>query len=124
MTEKPHLRRIRSGLSGLGLGLGLALGLGWPAPASAQDMTLVYARYHMAIRAAVLCRGVAPDAATWRRWAAYIDAKTEHELGAGERLTAIEGAKTDVRILVRTRGCDDEDLVYLLSIFDAELAGR
>jgi hypothetical protein len=91
--------------------------------ASAQDMTLVYARYHMAIRAAILCRDLHPDAATWRRWAGYIDEKTEHELGAGERLTAIEGAKTDTRILVRTKGCDSDDVVYLLNIFDTELAG-
>lgn len=120
----PPFRRIGSALFclGLGFGMGHLLGLDRAAPASAQDMTLVYARYHMAIRAAVLCRGVAPDAATWRRWAGYIDAMTEHELGAGERLEAIEGAKTDVRILVRTRGCDDEDVVYLLNIFDAELA--
>lgn len=92
------------------------------AASAGEDMTLVYARYHMAIRAAELCRGTAPDADTWRRWAGYIDRKIEHELGAGERLSAIEGAKTDVRILVRTRGCDSEDIAYLLKIFDAELA--
>ena len=87
------------------------------------DMTLIYSRYHMAIRAAILCRDLHPDADTWRRWATYIDAKTEHELGAGERLTAIEGAKTDTRILVRHKGCADDDVVYLLKIFDTELAG-
>src|SRR6185369_12457455 len=59
-----------------------------PAAADA-DMTLIYSRYHMAIRAAILCRQLRPDAETWRRWATYIDAKTEHELGAGERLSAI-----------------------------------
>ena len=85
---------------------------------------MVYARYHMAIRAAQLCRGVKPDADTWRRWASYIDEKTEHELGAGERLAAIEGAKTDARLLVRRQGCGDDDVVYLLGIFDAELAQR
>src|SRR5580698_3123322 len=58
-----------------------------------NDMDLVYARYHMAIRAAELCRGVAAGDAIWRKWASYIDEKTNHELGAGERLSVIDGAK-------------------------------
>jgi hypothetical protein len=113
------LKLLLRSVSGLLLALGTTL---VPAVADA-DMTLIYSRYHMAIRAAILCRELHPDAETWRRWASYIDAKTEHELGAGERLTTIEGAKTDTRIMVRSRGCASDDVTYLLKIFDAELAG-
>jgi len=87
-----------------------------------NDMDLVYARYHMAIRAAEACRGVHPTDAVWRKWSAYIDAKTHYELGAGERLAVIEGAKTDTRIIVRRQGCDSDDAKDLLKLYDAELA--
>ena len=56
-----------------------------------NDMDLVYARYHMAIRAAELCRGVTPTDRVWRKWSRYIDARTHYELGAGERLSVVEG---------------------------------
>src|SRR5262245_33252887 len=85
-----------------------------PRPAAAHtmtnDMELVFAHYHMAIRAAVLCRGITPDDAIWRRWSSYIDRKTGYELGAGARLFAIEGAKTDVRIMVARKGCESGDV--------------
>ncbi|HVZ02403.1 MAG TPA: hypothetical protein VHA35_23055 [Dongiaceae bacterium] len=87
-----------------------------------NDMDLVYARYHMAIRAAELCRGVRADDALWRRWSTYIDRKTNHELGAGERLSAIEGAKDDTTVMVRRRGCGSDDVKDLLAFYDAELA--
>jgi hypothetical protein len=88
-----------------------------------NDMELVFAHYHMAIRAAVLCRGVTPDDAIWRRWSAYIDRKTGYEVGAGARLFAIEGARTDVRILVARKGCESGDVQDLLKLYDRELAG-
>jgi hypothetical protein len=88
-----------------------------------NDMDLVYARYHMAIRAAELCRGVTADDAIWRRWSGYIDRKTHYELGAGERLSVIEGARDDIRILVRRQGCDSDDVKGALTLYDAELAG-
>jgi hypothetical protein len=98
-----------------------------PRPASAytmtNDMELVFAHYHMAIRAAVLCRGVTPDDAVWRRWSAYIDRKTGYELGAAARLFAIEGAKTDVRLMVARKGCASGDVQDLLKRYDQELAG-
>jgi len=88
-----------------------------------NDMDLVYARYHMAIRAAELCRDLVPGDATWRKWSSYIDRKTHYELGAGERLSVIEGAKDDATLMVRRRGCQDDDVKDLLSLYDAELAG-
>ena len=87
-----------------------------------NDMDLVYARYHMAIRAAELCRGLAPGDAIWRKWSSYIDRKTNYELGAGERLSVIEGAKDDATIMVRRQGCTDDDVKDLLALYDVELA--
>jgi hypothetical protein len=77
----------------------------------------------MAIRAALLCRDVTPDDATWRRWSSYIDRKTGYEVGAGARLFAIEGAKTDVRIMVARQGCESGAVQDLLKLYDGELAG-
>ncbi|HEY4163616.1 MAG TPA: hypothetical protein VGM59_11180 [Dongiaceae bacterium] len=93
------------------------------AYAMTNDMELVFAHYHMAIRAALLCRGVTPDDATWRRWSSYIDRKTGYEIGAGARLFAIEGAKTDVRIMVARKGCESGGVGDLLKLYDQELAG-
>ena len=41
-----------------------------------NDMDLIYARYHMAIRAAELCRGIRAGDALWRKWSSYIDRQT------------------------------------------------
>jgi hypothetical protein len=87
-----------------------------------NDMDLVYARYHMAIRAAELCRGVIAGDAIWRKWASYIDEKTDHELGAGERLSVIDGAKSDATYMVRREGCKSDDVLELLVLYDDELA--
>jgi hypothetical protein len=105
----------------LSLALALVAGTAAAAPMT-NDMDLVYARYHMAIRAAELCRGVTADDALWRRWSSYIDEKTNHELGAGERLSAIEGAKDDATLMVRRERCDSADVRDLLKLYDAELA--
>jgi hypothetical protein len=87
-----------------------------------NDMDLVYARYHMAIRAAELCRGLRADDGIWRKWSSYLDRKTHYELGAGERLSVIEGAKDDTTVMVRRRGCADGDVQDLLALYDSELA--
>jgi hypothetical protein len=87
-----------------------------------NDMDLVYARYHMAIRAAELCRGVTAGDDIWRKWSSYIDRKTFYELGAGERLSVIEGAKDDTTIMVRRQGCGSDDVKDVLALYDAELA--
>ena len=60
--------------------------------------------------------------AIWRKWASYIDDKTDHELGAGERLSVIEGAKDDAIYMVRREGCKSDDVKELLALYDAELA--
>jgi hypothetical protein len=96
-------------------------GPAWAAPMT-NDMDLIYARYHMAIRAAMLCRGVHAGDSVWRKWSSYIDRKTNYELGAGERLSVIEGAKDDARYLKRRRGCASDDMKDLLALYDTELA--
>jgi hypothetical protein len=88
-----------------------------------NDMDLVYGRYQMAIRAAQLCRGAPNDDAAWRKWSSFLDRQTHHELGAGERLSIIEGVKMDVTYLVRRRGCDSPSVKDLLAVYDSELAG-
>jgi hypothetical protein len=87
-----------------------------------NDMDLVYGKYQMAIRAAQLCRGAPDTDAVWRKWSGYLDAKTNHELGAGERLSIIEGVKMDVTRMVRRQGCDSNAIKDLLALYDAELA--
>jgi hypothetical protein len=87
-----------------------------------NDMDLVYGKYQMAIRAAQLCRGAPDDDSVWRKWSSYLDEKTNHELGAGERLSIIEGVKGDVTHMVRGQGCDSPPVQDLLALYDAELA--
>lgn len=107
-----------------GAGLGI-LSMISPAAAASMtnDMDLVYGRYQMAIYAAQLCRGAPDDDAAWRKWSSFLDAKTNHELGAGERLSLIEGVKRDVTYLVRRQGCDSPSVKELIALYDAELAG-
>jgi hypothetical protein len=104
-------------------GLALALTAGPAVAAMTNDMDLVYGKYQMAIRAAQLCRGAPDSDSVWRKWSSYIDAKTNHELGAGERLSIIEGVKGDVTYMVRRQGCDSGPVKDLLALYDAELAG-
>ncbi len=103
--------------------IGLVVSASAAGAAMTNDMALVYGKYQMAIRAAQLCRGAPDTDAVWRRWSSYIDAKTNHELGAGERLSILEGVKGDVTFMVRREGCDSEPIRDLLVLFDAELAG-
>ena len=97
------------------------------APAMAapmtNDMDLVYGKYQMAIQAAQLCRDAPDTDAAWRKWSTYLDRKTNHELGAGERLSIIEGVKGDVTYMVRRQGCDSDAIKDLLVLYDSELAG-
>ena len=88
-----------------------------------NDMDLIYGKYQMAIRAAQLCRGAPDNDAVWRKWSSYLDRQTHYELGAGERLSIIEGVKGDVTYMVRRQGCDSQAVKDLLALYDAELAG-
>ena len=66
-----------------------------------------------------ICRGVSHDRETWRTLGLKIDAAVNHEIGGGERLTLIETAKTDARVLAEKKGCDSEDAAALLKEYDA-----
>jgi len=104
-------------------GLGILSFVTAASAAMTNDMDLVYGKYQMAIRAAQLCRGAPDNDAVWRKWSSYLDEKTHHELGAGERLSIIEGVKSDVTYMVRHQGCDSGPVKDLLALYDAELAG-
>jgi hypothetical protein len=93
------------------------------AASMTNDMDLIYGKYQMAIRAAQLCRGAPDNDAVWRKWSSYLDRQTHYELGAGERLSIIEGVKGDVTYMVRRQGCDSPPIKELLALYDAELAG-
>ncbi|TDQ83382.1 hypothetical protein A8950_1668 [Dongia mobilis] len=96
--------------------------LGTAGLAAAQDMNAMYSQYHQAIRAAEVCRDMKLDPATWSKVSTYIDQKINYEIPAGQRLTLIEAAKTDTRVLVEKKGCDSEDVGALLGLYDSELA--
>jgi hypothetical protein len=96
--------------------------LGTAGFAAAQDMNAMYSQYHQAIRAAIACEGVSMDLATWSKVSTYIDQKINYEIPAGERLTLIEAAKTDTRVLVEKKGCESDDVAALLSLYNSELA--
>jgi hypothetical protein len=109
-------------IASAGLGILSMISATWAAPMT-NDMDLVYGKYQMAIRAAQLCRGAPDNDAAWRKWSSYLDEQTHHELGAGERLSIIEGVKGDVTYMVRRQGCDSAPVKDLLALYDAELAG-
>jgi hypothetical protein len=109
-------------IAGAGLGIVSMIPAASAAPMT-NDMDLIYGKYQMAIRAAQLCRGAPDSDAVWRKWSGYLDEKTNHELGAGERLSIIEGVKSDVTYMVRHEGCDSPPIQDLLVLYDSELAG-
>ena len=86
--------------------------------AVADDMTANWSMMQESIRVAELCRGVTHDRAAWEKMGPMIDAKVNHEIGAGERLTLIESAKSDARVLVTMQGCGSEDAQNLLKSYD------
>lgn len=96
--------------------------LGSAGVAAAQDMNAMYSQYHQAIRAAEVCRDMKLDPMTWSKVSTYIDQKINYEIPAGERLTLIEAAKTDTRVLVERKGCESDDVASLLSLYDNELS--
>jgi hypothetical protein len=86
--------------------------------ALAQDSAAKWTQLQEAVRLAEICRGVSHDRETWRTLGPKIDAAVNHEIGGGERLTLIETAKTDARVLATSKGCDSEDVQALLKEYD------
>ncbi len=89
---------------------------------AAADMNADWSMMHQAIRVAELCRGMSHDRAAWAKMGPMMDAKVSHEIGGGERLTLIEGAKTDARLLVHFKGCAGDDAQNLLKSYDEMMA--
>src|SRR5688572_1700351 len=87
--------------------------------ALAQDAAAKWTQLQEAVRLAEICRGVTHDRETWRTLGMKIDVAVGHEIGGGERLTLIETAKTDARVLSEQKGCDSEDAAALLKEYDA-----
>ncbi len=96
---------------------------GGSGAAIAQDSAAKWTQLHEAVRLAEICREVSHDREAWRALGLKIDAAVMHEIGGGERLTLIETAKTDARVLVEKKGCDSEDAAALLKEYDALVAG-
>jgi len=96
-------------------------GIGGAAMA-ADDMTAVWSKYQEAVRVTEICRGVEHTATDWAKMGKYIDGKVNHEIGGGERLTLIENAKTDARVLVWRKGCKSDDAMQMMALYDSELA--
>jgi hypothetical protein len=97
--------------------------LGMSGAATAQDdMAATWTKYQEAVRVAELCRYMKHDAAQWAKMGPYIDAKVNHEIGGGQRLTLIEEAKSGAWKAARVEGCESEGTKTLLSLYDAELA--
>lgn len=96
---------------------------GGAGAAIAQDSAAKWTQLHEAVRLAEICREVSHDRETWRALGTKIDMAVNHEIGGGERLTLIETAKTDARVLVEKKGCDSEDAAALLKEYDALVAG-
>jgi len=106
-----------------------SVGLAGESFAADSEATATYTKYHEAIRVAEICRQdnrnqglTAYDLSSWSKMARYIDMKVNNAIGAGERLTLIEQAKSDAWTLVEKKGCDSEDATALLAIYDNELA--
>ena len=108
-------------LASAGIGIFSMIAAASAAPMT-NDMDLIYGKYQMAIRAAQLCRYMKHDAAQWAKMGPYIDAKVNHEIGGGQRLTLIEEAKSGAWKAARVEGCESEGTKTLLSLYDAELA--
>ena len=102
----------------------LAAGVvGSTGAAVAQDSAAKWTQLQEAVRLAEICRGVTHDRETWRTLGKKIDDAVNHEIGGGERLTLIETAKTDARVLATKKGCDSEDAQALLKDYDTLVGG-
>lgn len=114
---------LKKGISRLSLWAVFAIGsTGGSVTAIASDLSGTYSNYYEAIYATQLCRDTQIDAAGWKKLAGYIDNKVNHEIGAGERLTLIETAKSDARRLVDSKGCSHQMVEDFLKVYDSELA--
>jgi len=115
---------LKQSLSRLSLSAMVAVGsMGAAIAANASDLSGTYSKYYESVYESQLCRNTQIDAAGWKKIADYVDNKVNHDIGAGERLTLIETAKTDARKLKDSKGCAHDSVQELLKLYDSELAG-
>ena len=112
---------------------GTLLAIGLAAAASAATVEDTYVTYHAAIEAADQCTdyhliqiGTEDAEAEWigkaqSNMGAYIDTQIGNQISAGDRLHLVERAKGETDAHIATNGCDDPDIVRLLTIFHNEL---
>jgi hypothetical protein len=91
------------------------------APAFGQDAAETYKKYQEGIYAKELCSDKMLTQDEFNKLGEALDKKVNYELGAGERLTLIEGMKDETKKLVKREGCDSKDVHALLLLYD-ELA--
>lgn len=106
-------------MAGLVVGAGFALLAA--APALAQDAAETYKKYQSAIYAKELCSDKMFTQDEYDKLGEALDKKMNYELGAGQRLTLIEGMKDDTKKLVKREGCNSDQVTGLLKMYD-ELA--
>jgi hypothetical protein len=103
-------------MAGLMVGAGFALLAA--APAVAQDAAETYKQYQAGIYAKELCSDKMLTQDEYDKLGAALDKKVNYELGAGERLTLIEGMKDDTKKLVKREGCNSDQVTALLKLYD------
>jgi len=122
--EPEGMAKMSNNFSRKLLAAALAAGVAGSAGAAlAQDSSAKWTQLQEAVRLAEICRGVTHDRETWRTLGNKIDAAVNREIGGGERLTLIETAKTDARVLAQKKGCDSEDAQALLKEYDTLVGG-
>ena len=107
-------------MAGLVVGAGFALLAA--APAVAQDAAETYKQYQAGIYAKELCSDKMFTQDEYDKLGEALDKKVNYDLGAGQRLTLIEGMKDDTKKLVKREGCNSDQVKELLKRYD-ELAG-
>lgn len=104
---------------------GLMVGAGFlllaAAPAFAQDAAETYKQYQSGIYAKELCSDTMLSQDEFNKLGEALDKRVNYDLGAGARLSLIEAMKDDTKKLVKSAGCDSQEVSALLLLYD-ELA--
>lgn len=112
------MMRHFAGLAGIAA---LALTVAAPAQADDPEMESIYSGYHRAISAATQCDKRDFDQSDHEKMSIVIDEAVHHAIGAGRRLTLIEQAKSEIRDLVKRKGCDEPTVRDALALFYNDL---
>jgi len=107
---------------------GLMVGAGFvllaAAPAIAQDAAETYKQYQAGIYAKERCSDTQLSQDEFNKLGAALDKKVNYQLGAGQRLSIIEGMKDDTRKLINREGCGSDQVTALLKLYDELVAAQ